>query len=106
MAIPSTPDPLSTPMPKAPSFSGPPKTSYSKGKGSGGNTPSDVDKPQTPSTSMALWEKFLGQGATPEQVTQFQSQFLNAVTEQMKKEDQKSRERRKKDTQMAAGEDF
>lgn len=99
MAIPSTPDPLSTPQ--VSSAVGPPKTSYS-----GGATPSDVDKEKSTSTTMAMWEKFLGQGATPEDVEKFQSQFLNAVTEQMKQEDQKSEERRKQDAKMAAGEDY
>lgn len=69
----------------------------------GGPLPAQPTSPA--SKNMQLWQKFLGEGATPEEVKKFQDGFLNAVTQQFKKEADKSRERRKKDARAAEGND-
>ncbi len=56
-----------------------------------------------PSKNIEMWQKFLGAGATPEQVEKFQAQFLNAITSEFTKEAAKSRERRKSDANLAEG---
>ena len=93
MSTPSTPPPM-----------GPPGASpFGNLSPSGGNV-QPIQPP--PSKSMAMWEKFLGAGATPAQVEKFQAQFLNMITSQLKKEAQKSREKSKKDEQMVEGHFF